>query len=171
MGSLIFVVAWELFCGMWDLVPWPRIEPGPPALGVWSLRHRTTREVPWSVFWITGSVMDWCSVSPSFEIKNRKGHCVDLYYVTNAWLTQEQKLLSREHIKLRKLKTQKRASIKHVPHSFINAQRSTEYLSPILIRVVQYSAFQYTEANQKQWRVWEMEKKESNCKRNQGEEK
>ena len=31
---------------MQDLVPWPRIEPGPPALGAWSLSHWTTREVP-----------------------------------------------------------------------------------------------------------------------------
>ena len=37
---------WTLSCGIWDLVPWPRIEPGPPALGVQSLGHRTTREVP-----------------------------------------------------------------------------------------------------------------------------
>ena len=33
-------------CGMWDLVPWPGIEPGPPALGGQSLNHWTTREVP-----------------------------------------------------------------------------------------------------------------------------
>ena len=33
-------------CGMWDLVPRPGIELRPPALGVWSLSHRTTREVP-----------------------------------------------------------------------------------------------------------------------------
>ena len=33
-------------CGMWDLVPWPGIEPGPPALGAWRLSHRTTRKVP-----------------------------------------------------------------------------------------------------------------------------
>ena len=33
-------------CGMWDLVPWPGIEPRPPALGAWSLSHCTTREVP-----------------------------------------------------------------------------------------------------------------------------
>ena len=33
-------------CGMWDLVPWPGIEPGPPALGLWSLSHYTTREIP-----------------------------------------------------------------------------------------------------------------------------
>ena len=31
---------------MWDLVPWPGIEPGPPALGVRSLSHWTTREFP-----------------------------------------------------------------------------------------------------------------------------
>ena len=32
----------------WDLVPWPGIEPGPPALGAQSLSHWTTREVPLS---------------------------------------------------------------------------------------------------------------------------
>ena len=32
-------------CGVWDLVPWPGIEPRPPALGVWSLSRWTTREV------------------------------------------------------------------------------------------------------------------------------
>ena len=31
---------------MWDLVYWPEIKPGPPALGVQSLTHWTTREVP-----------------------------------------------------------------------------------------------------------------------------
>ena len=31
---------------MWDLVPGPEIEPGPPALAAWSLTHWTTREVP-----------------------------------------------------------------------------------------------------------------------------
>ena len=35
-----------LSCSMWDLVPWPGIEPGPRALGVWNLSHWTTREVP-----------------------------------------------------------------------------------------------------------------------------
>ena len=37
---------WDLRCGMWDLVPRPGIEPGPPALGAWSLNHWTTRDVP-----------------------------------------------------------------------------------------------------------------------------
>ena len=35
-----------LSCGMWDLVPWPGIKLGPPALGEWSISHWTTREVP-----------------------------------------------------------------------------------------------------------------------------
>ena len=30
---------------MWYLVPWPGIEPRPPALGVWNVSHRATREV------------------------------------------------------------------------------------------------------------------------------
>ena len=35
-----------LSCDMWGLVPWPGIEPLPPALGALSLSHWTTREVP-----------------------------------------------------------------------------------------------------------------------------
>ena len=43
----LFVVAHGIFsCGMWDLVPWPGIEPRPPALGVQTLSHWTTREAP-----------------------------------------------------------------------------------------------------------------------------
>ena len=34
----------DLSCGIWDLVPWPEIEPGSPALGAWSLSHWTTRK-------------------------------------------------------------------------------------------------------------------------------
>ena len=35
---------------MWDLVPGPVIEPGPPALGAWCLGHWTTREVCFFIF-------------------------------------------------------------------------------------------------------------------------
>ena len=38
-----------LRCGMWDPVPGPGIEQGPPALEAWSLSHWTTREVPENV--------------------------------------------------------------------------------------------------------------------------
>ena len=40
-----------LSCSMWDLVPQPRVKPGPPALGGRSLSHWTTREVPQSPFY------------------------------------------------------------------------------------------------------------------------
>jgi len=37
-GIQIFISACGMFsCGVWDLVPWPEMQPGPPALGVWSL--------------------------------------------------------------------------------------------------------------------------------------
>ena len=39
-----------LSCSMGHLVPWPGIELGPSALGVWSLSHWITREVPQSLF-------------------------------------------------------------------------------------------------------------------------
>ena len=39
-------VIWTLSCVMWNLVPWPGTEPGPPALEMQSLSHWTTREVP-----------------------------------------------------------------------------------------------------------------------------
>ena len=55
LGFSIFFMACKIFiyffsCGMWDLVLWPGIELGLPALGVWSLRHWITREVPQSAF-------------------------------------------------------------------------------------------------------------------------
>ena len=37
---------WTLSCSMWDLVPWPGMEPGPPALETPNFSHCTTREVP-----------------------------------------------------------------------------------------------------------------------------
>ena len=43
----MYMALLSLSCGMWDLVLWPGIEPGPPALGVWSLSHWITREVPY----------------------------------------------------------------------------------------------------------------------------
>ena len=43
----VLLVAHGIFSrGMWDLVPWPGIEPRPSALGERSLRHWTTREIP-----------------------------------------------------------------------------------------------------------------------------
>ena len=49
----------DLCCGMWDLVPWPGIKPEPPALGVRSLSHWTTREVP--------VLTSWCNIFSYFS--------------------------------------------------------------------------------------------------------
>ena len=42
----IYLAASGLSPVMWDLVPWPGIEPMPPVLGVQSPSHQTTREFP-----------------------------------------------------------------------------------------------------------------------------
>ena len=47
----ILVVTYRLFSyGRWGLIPWPQIEPEPPALGVQSRDHWTTREVAQLLF-------------------------------------------------------------------------------------------------------------------------
>ena len=51
-----------LICSMWDLVPWPGIEPRPSALRAWSLSPWTTREVPiCPLLWLPWHVPDHCS--------------------------------------------------------------------------------------------------------------
>ena len=47
--SLVTAI-WTLNGNMWDLVPWPGIEPEPSAFGAWSLSHWTPREVLTTVF-------------------------------------------------------------------------------------------------------------------------
>ena len=42
----IYLMVPGLSCSMCDLVPWSGVEPRPPALGVQSLSHWTTRKVP-----------------------------------------------------------------------------------------------------------------------------
>ena len=49
--SKIFTCVMQtLTYSMWDLVPWPGFEPGPPALGAQSLSHWTSRKVPRETF-------------------------------------------------------------------------------------------------------------------------
>ena len=47
------VVCGMFTCSMWNLVPRPGIEPRLPALGVQSLSHWTTREVPGFLVYVT----------------------------------------------------------------------------------------------------------------------
>ena len=46
MWTLVAACRLLVVACMWDLVPRQGIEPGPPALGAWSLTQWTTREVP-----------------------------------------------------------------------------------------------------------------------------
>ena len=39
MCGILSCSMWTFCCGMWDLVPWPEIELGPPALRTQSLSH------------------------------------------------------------------------------------------------------------------------------------
>ena len=57
---------------MWDPVPWPGIEPGPPALVAQSLSHWTTREVPIYFYILHNTVVFQCT-----DI---------LYFMTFRWL-------------------------------------------------------------------------------------
>ena len=42
---VLVVACWVFSCSMWNLVPWPGIEPGPSAMEAQSLSHWPTREV------------------------------------------------------------------------------------------------------------------------------
>ena len=45
VGSLVVACLLLVEACMWDLVPWPGIEPGPPALGAQSLNHCAPRDL------------------------------------------------------------------------------------------------------------------------------
>ena len=68
---LTYLAARGLSCGtwnlvavaLWDLVPWPGIEPGPPALRAQSLSHWTSKEVPNSWCFLVSTLFLCVSVS------------------------------------------------------------------------------------------------------------
>ena len=59
-----FGTALGLSCGMWDLVPWPEIQPGSPALRMKSLSRWTTWEIPTDIIIIVNA-SGWPLVVPS----------------------------------------------------------------------------------------------------------
>ena len=60
---------------MWDLAPWPGIEPGPHALRAQSLSHWTTGEVPWL---------------PSFYDMSANSWTTFLFLLSSAWKGEEE---------------------------------------------------------------------------------
>ena len=57
---------------VWSLVPRPGIEPGPPALGAWSLTHWTTREVPNLGNWVHSSRKEALNLHNQWSKGNRR---------------------------------------------------------------------------------------------------
>ena len=51
-------------CSMWDLVPWPEIEPRSSPLEAQSLSHWTTRKVPKLSSLCRWKLLDWESLKP-----------------------------------------------------------------------------------------------------------
>ena len=63
-----------LSCGMWNPVPWPGIEPGAPALGVQSLSHWTTKQVPPHCFLFAANCLTFHCMGGGFRycsLRNR----------------------------------------------------------------------------------------------------
>ena len=87
--SLIVIVAFRVFsCSMWDLVPWPRMEPRPLALGLWSLGHWTTREVP-PFFFFPFSPESWLMLMPASLLWNLPPILVQLPKHPSLWASTE----------------------------------------------------------------------------------
>ena len=66
----VLAVALRIFslcCGLWDLVPRPGIQPGPPPLGVQSLSH-----------WTTWKVSRHSFLMSSLTIEDQLGICLQL---------------------------------------------------------------------------------------------
>ena len=80
MYVCMYLAVWDLSCSMWtswsmwNLVPWPGIDPQTPALGAWNLTHWTTREVP-GVFQKCGSMFIWMYM---WEQKKGESYCQEL---------------------------------------------------------------------------------------------
>ena len=61
-----------LSCSTYDLIPWPGMEPGSPALGARSLSHWTPREVPHHTLFCCAQVQEPTLIS--------------LFHVSHSWL-------------------------------------------------------------------------------------
>ena len=75
----IFCYSMEILtCGIWDLVPWPGIEPRPPALWVWSVSHCITREVlQWPIF-VYNNIVNRCELRTQPKIYSFNNICSNL---------------------------------------------------------------------------------------------
>lgn len=78
-----------LICSMWDLVSWPGIKPGTPALRTWSLSHWSTREASDLLYyfckdgiWLLFEVRSWAS---NFQKLNFRSKATKIRAVITWW--------------------------------------------------------------------------------------
>ena len=76
--KILYLAMLGLSCSMWGLIPWPGIKPGPPALGVWSLSHWTTREVP-ILFFLIGIQLLYHVVLVSSVQQRESALCMHIF--------------------------------------------------------------------------------------------
>ena len=78
-----------LSCNMWDLVPWPGMDPRPATMGVLSLSHRITWDVPKHYFWVHlwGCLRKISNVSSRWSKADCLSHCGwALFNLLKVWL-------------------------------------------------------------------------------------
>ena len=91
----LFILAMPgLNCGLWDLVPWPGIEPGLPALGAQNLSHWTTRETPVDISLYLSSFSPISNSSPHLRLSRTCYLCWRLHVL----LISRQNLLIQPHL-------------------------------------------------------------------------
>ena len=87
---------------MWDLVPWPGIEPGPPTLAVQSLGHWMTREVPlFSNIWWFDIHRTYSSFLVSFfSLLSKHFFCVVLlkWSGITSWFSVRKRMFNLENL-------------------------------------------------------------------------
>ena len=77
---------WTLSCGMRDQVPWPGIEPWPPAWGAWNLNHWTTGKAPPTYFICILLLSTLVAVSGVLQTSHMTGVSQDsTYSCTHSW--------------------------------------------------------------------------------------
>ena len=80
----------SLNCNTWDVVPQPRIGPGPPALGAWSLSHCTIGEVPkggsfFDRYFSHWSILSLPRMCKAVQKKNWTVIILDKFSLTQSW--------------------------------------------------------------------------------------
>ena len=125
----VLVVACRIFsCGTWDLVPWPGVEAGLPALGAQNLNHWITREVPYLNIFIFLSTLPECMTQKCEICSSLFDFSLCVFFAQNALSLNSYLTIVAGLPQLR--------GTSHLPRSFSN--------SPLLSRIGEFPSLQPT---------------------------